>query len=291
MATLSNFATNVIVPQPHILKAATQAIVREAAEGGHVQRLGFSAHAARAAIDVILESPRVSPSNTKEEEQKRIQLQCSSPQILASFPRGVEIAMVEHLVAQSNRRAKAMLQESEDAAFAQDTGFVRSSMQQQEPHHEAASKTSIELRSMREVCYVALHAKLTVLQPFVLHWSHAIALESKVENVPHALYNLSEFCDEVNYYGERVEARKVIKHESSSSSPFGATTSTTPPQQAGGVVVPLNAGPQTLGLQWYWNRAKVAPLYGTTMLHMMGDSSKDYKDSYEFLRWSVNQAF
>ena len=268
---MSNFAANTVVPCTGPLKDALQLIV--VASRRFIPEVGFTAHTARAGIEELR-----SENGIGKGVSPAVKALLASPQILSAFPRGVEIALVEDIVRLGNAKAKDLLQVSESLATTNSfkgLDELRKADAEQSTGRAAGAATNGP-KSMEEVVYLGLHAKLAAMAPYIRRWPQAIQLESRPENMPHALVKLAEFCDEINYYGERAESRR------GSTATAAATTS---------AVVPLNKGPHTAGLSWYWNRAKIVPLYSTAVLHMIADDSEKYKDTYSFLKWSVKQGF
>nr|CCD12790.1 unnamed protein product [Trypanosoma congolense IL3000] len=218
------------------------------------------------------------------------------------FPRGFPVAVVEHIVEESNKTVYLGL----------DKSFNKSSIL------KAVAKNSKLYESGRykppsagDVVEQAINIKFGALLPYCDHWPEAAALEYMPSNAPFAAKSLVEFVDTTCYYVERVKSLQSVIASGNILLQARVSDSFCSPHRSNSIAdvhdgsdeelfwknfayaVPLSSGPYIgdgfLGCGWYALRAKVAAVYGVGVLSFMGEKSGNRSETKAMVRRIVDR--
>lgn len=254
-------------------------ILSEAAK--HVRTTGFTTNALISALET-LKDVRVTDSA-----------------LAHLFSRGFPIALVEYVVKSSNQAAQREL----EAHFSKDA-VVKSI----EANLENFVCGRFLLPSESDVAEKALLARVELLKPLAAHWPDAVALEYCPSNVPYTVIHLAEFVDTTAYYMERVAslsevldpARRILQSKAmvshiqtdNSTNHLESSTSFLRSFLHG---IPLSSGPHAgrsgFNPSWYYKRFQLALLYGATTTSLLGDLSRNAKDTRLLTKNAVQSLF
>ncbi|PWV14502.1 putative COQ9 [Trypanosoma cruzi] len=218
------------------------------------------------------------------------------------FPRGFPIALVEHIVENTNKAAHVRLEESFNKNTILDNVAKNSGSYQVGQY---------KLPGVKNVVEEAISTKIKALQPYVEYWPEAVALELKPANVPFAVKNLSEFVDNICYYAERMENLGAViasgnlllqsrlyyptihrdldkkgheRHQQETDEErFWRGFSSS---------IPLSSGPHVggglLNYDWYIKRTKVLTVFSLAMFSFVGEGKGYSGDTRAMIRCIID---
>ncbi|EKF27844.1 hypothetical protein MOQ_008419 [Trypanosoma cruzi marinkellei] len=214
------------------------------------------------------------------------------------FPRGFPIALVEHIVENTNKAAHLRLEERFNKNTILDYVAKNSGLYQIGQY---------KLPGVKNVVEEAILTKIEALVPYSEHWPEAVALELKPTNVPFAVKNLTEFVDNICYYAERMEnlgaviaSGNVLLQSRLHYPPVhrvvdkkgheGHQQETDEERFWRGFSssIPLSSGPHLggglLNYGWYVKRTKVLTVFSLAMFSFVGEGKGHYRDTRAMIR-------
>ncbi|KEG10037.1 putative dynein heavy chain [Trypanosoma grayi] len=237
---------------------------------------------------------------TKENEFSRDVGTLGDADFARMFPRGFPIALVEHIVVNSNNVTHRRLEECFNKAATLESVAKNSELYRTGQYKPPGVKNVVE---------EAMLTKFNCLMPYVKHWPEAVALEWNPVNVPFAIKNMAEFVDTTCYYAERMENLGAViasgnvllqsrlhcfdPNDSLNSKPNRGCHAAFKTDEerfwhSFSAAIPLSNGPHTregsLSYEWYAKRTKVAAVLSLGMLSFIGEESCHHPETKAMLK-------
>ena len=233
-------------------RAASDALMRAALNLAPVH--GFTK-------ECVVEAAKGCDSMSTDSEPLRWTTLLEDPNVLNThFPRGLDAALIEHAAAASNATVKNML----DNLLTE-------------------SQTGNAVPVAKDIVYSALQLKLQCMRPYIHHWGAAIRTAMIPRNAPYSIQLIAELADDVCFYVDRCDTVRASREAvGKTEAPSGGMD-----WAALEKLAQVGATQQT-AIRWYFLRGKVTALYGTTVLHMIGDPSAEHAETFQFLKTAVD---